>query len=196
MIKSINTDNNQIILDILELHVPSKKIDVDLTYSSGNFYKDGRIKPPALKFDLFPQTPDTIQANSEYVPLLDGSVDSILYDPPFLPGASDKKTGIIAKRFGWFKTVKDLWASYDKTIQECSRILKSKGILIIKCQDVCNCGKNHASHYEVMKYGEKHGLIFKDLAILLAKHRLTDKRWKTQKHFRKFHCFFVILQKP
>jgi hypothetical protein len=195
MIKSINTDNNQIILDILELHVPSKKIDADITFSRGVFYKSGAIQKPKYKFDLFPQTQDTVKASSEAIPLQENTLDCIMYDPPFLPGATKVKTGIIANRFGWFRTVKDLWVYYQATLKECHRVLKDKGILIVKCQDVTNCGKQWWSHIYLVNEAEKIGFYTKDLFVLLAKNRLTDPRWKTQRHGRKFHCYYLVFQK-
>jgi len=46
MIKSISYDQTEIIKNILLLHVPTKRIDVDSTYSVGNFYKNTGIVEP------------------------------------------------------------------------------------------------------------------------------------------------------
>jgi hypothetical protein len=193
MIKSINTDNNQIILDILELHVPSKKIDVDLTYSKGQFYKDGRISQPAAKFDLFPQTPDTIQANSENVPLLDNSVNCVIFDPVFCAGESPSKTSLIRNRFGGMKTVKNIWDYYTHSLREIHRILRKDGICIFKCQDTVSSGKNWFSHVYICNEAESFGFYPKDLFVLIAKGRMNN--WPTQKHSRKYHAFFWVFIK-
>jgi hypothetical protein len=42
------------------------------------------VKQPKLKFDLTPQTEDTIQASSSNLPLEDSSVKCSMFDPPFV----------------------------------------------------------------------------------------------------------------
>jgi hypothetical protein len=193
MIKSINTDNNQIILDILELHVPSKKIDVDLTYSAGGFYKDGRVAQPTLKFDLFPQTDDTVQASSENIPLTDSSVDSVMFDPLFVCGSGPSNNSIIRNRFSCLKNMQDVWAYYDKSLIEIYRVLRPEGICIFKCQDTVSGGKQYFSHVHICNEAQKLGFYAKDLFVLLAKSRLSN--WKNQYHARKFHCYYWVFQK-
>lgn len=76
-IQSVSYDQQQIINDILHLHNGGEGIDVDVTYSKGVFYKDGVVKEPIHKFELTPQTDDTIQASSDNIPLEDSSVKCI-----------------------------------------------------------------------------------------------------------------------
>jgi hypothetical protein len=39
------------------------------------------------------------------------------------------------------------------------------------------------------------GFVPKDLFVLLANHRMTHPKHKTQKHARKYHSYFWVLQK-
>ena len=73
MIKSISHDQQEIIKNILKLHCPSG-IELDPTYSKGVFYKNMPEHEPIEKFDLFPQTDDTLQANANDLPHLDSQV--------------------------------------------------------------------------------------------------------------------------
>ena len=73
MIKSTNYDQQQIINDILELHAP-RGIDLDPTYSKGNFYKNSEIKPPQFKYDINPQVPGVEKYSADALPLTDESV--------------------------------------------------------------------------------------------------------------------------
>ena len=68
LIKSISYDQGEIIRWILSLHVKNKVIDCDPTYSKGNFYKNTGITPPKYKFDINPQTEDTMQADARHLP--------------------------------------------------------------------------------------------------------------------------------
>lgn len=89
----------------------------------------------------------------------------------------------------------DVFSYYGRTIKECSRVLNDNGILIFKCQNITNCGKKWSAYQHILNEAEKAGLVFEDEAILLAKSRLIDKRWKRQLHLRSFHSFFLVFKK-
>ena len=92
IIKSLNDSQENIIRDVIELHSPNGFIDLDPCYSKGQFYKNGIVAQPKMKFDLTPQTEDTIQANSDNLPLKDKSINTIMFDPPFvISGKTYKK---------------------------------------------------------------------------------------------------------
>lgn len=197
VISTINYNEQELIRDILYLHARNKIIDVDPTYSIGNFYKD-RLPKPTYKFDKFPQTEDTIEACSDNLPLNDNSCEVIMFDPPFVIGGElhdgiKEGSSIIAKRFTSFLSFEELKTMYSNSLNELYRILKDGGIVIFKCQDVIVLGKNHFTHCWVMDEAIRIGYYPKDLFILLAKNRLFDGR--EQQHGRKFHSYFWVFQK-
>jgi hypothetical protein len=194
MISNISYNQQEILNNILTLHVPNKQIDADPTYSKGNFYKKGVVPQPKFKFDLYPQTPDTVQASSDNLPVLAESFDCVVFDPLFVSGCGPSNNSIIRTRFCALKTMKDVWEYYERSLSEIYRTLKPNGILIFKCMDTVSAGKQHWSHCEVLKVAEKIGFYGKDLFVLLAKSRLSN--WKTQIHARKFNSYFWVLQKP
>ncbi len=196
-ISSISFNQNEIIGNILQLHSPNQRIDLDPTYSIGNFYKNG-IREPEYKFDIEPQVEGVLQSDVRHLPLSDNSVSTIIFDPPFVMGGqnyekAEEGSCIIAKRFSSFSSWRELQELYFGSLKEFYRILKPKGIVIFKCQDSVSGGKQHFSHVEVMNYAVQLGYYPKDLFILLAKHRLTDGR--VQQHARKFHSYFWVFEK-
>ena len=197
VISSIEFDEQQIIRDVLYLHADGGYIDCDPCFSSGNFYKQG-LPQPKYKFDKYPQTADTIEATSDRLPLADSMVDVIMFDPPFVIGGAtyndaDDGSCIIAKRFTSFTSFNELKEMYSQSLKEFSRILRSGGIIIFKCQDCVASAKQYFSHVWVMYEALRYGLYPKDLFILLAKARLTDNR--KQQHARKFHSYFWVFKK-
>lgn len=196
VIKSISYDQHEIIANIIKLHCPTAKIDVDPTYSKGNFYKNKPEIEPDKRFDLYPQDNHTEQANANNLPLADKEVASIMFDPPFIVGhTKDKPTGIMGKRFYGFRYIKDLWQWYDECIIEFNRILIKSGVLIFKCQDTVSSGKNWFSHCHIIQKAEESGFYTKDLFILLAKTRAVGHNHANQKHARKFHSYFIVFEK-
>ena len=69
IIKSISFDEQEIIQNILNLHCDTQ-IELDPTYSKGNFYK-GKFEEPLYKFDLYPQIEGVVKANAENLPIND-----------------------------------------------------------------------------------------------------------------------------
>lgn len=195
VLSSISYDQHEIIRNIIKLHCP-QGIELDPTYSKGNFYNKAGIDEPLEKFDLFPQTDDTLQADANDLPHLDNSVSSIMFDPPFLAGHTKQKpTGIIGKRFHGFRYIPELWQWYSECLEEFYRILEPAGVLIVKCQDTISSGKQWFSHLHIMNEAERIGFYNKDLFILLAKNRIIGHNHGNQQHARKFHSYFIVMTK-
>lgn len=195
LIKTIGYDQDEMIKNIVDLHCDGY-VEADVTYSKGMFYNSGLVPQPRYKFDLYPQSPDTVCARAENLPLSDESLSSIMFDPPFLAGyTKDKPTGIIGKRFHGFRYMKDVWEWYDLCLPEFHRVLKPKGKLIFKCQDTVSSGKQWWSHVHVINRAQEQGYYVKDLFVLLARARMKGHNHNNQKHARKFHSYFLVLDK-
>jgi len=193
LIKSVSYDQNEIINWICDLYCPDG-IELDPTYSKGNFYK--KIKPPELKFDLNPQTEDTKRADCTNLPVGSGSIKTIMFDPPFIGGTiGNGKKGIIKERFGIYRNIPTLWAMYEKALMEFHRILSDDGVLIFKCQDTIESGKQYLSGFKIIKDALALGFYPKDKFILLAKSRLVSPSQRKQQHGRKFHSYFLVFIK-
>lgn len=199
MIKSTSYSQEEIIKNIISLHMDGRDIECDPTYSKGNFYK--KISRPKYTYDLFPQDAQTVQADASNLPLLNESIGSIMFDPPFVISkgpslAVDKKgTNIISSRFSSFETPKLLWDFYEASLKEFYRVLKNKGVLIFKCQDTVSGGKNYFSHVFIINKALEIGFYPKDLFILAAKNRLISGKIQKQIHARKFHSYFLVFTK-
>ena len=206
MIKTTHYKNDDVIKSIMKLQ-GIEQFDLDCTYSTGVFWK--KIVPPTHKTDLYPQTPDVKECNSENLPFENNSFNSIMYDPPFVINGgvnSENATNnvgkdgsnIIAKRFGGYRNFEELKSNYYKTLQELYRITKEGGFVVVKCQDTVSGGKNHFTHVAIMNMAIEIGFHPKDMYILLAKQRLSafnGTKWKTQYHARKFHSYFWVFEK-
>ena len=127
LIKNIGYNQYEIIQNILKLYNEERPIECDITYSVVQFYKENTFKndngetvtiqlqQPKYKFDLYPQTEDTIALVEEgMIPLSDNSVSSIMFDPPFIihGGSEIKDTSRIVNRFCSYTNREELYKSY------------------------------------------------------------------------------------
>ena len=199
LIKSITNNQNDIIKSILKLYIKKSCFDLDPTYSKGIFYKN--IKTPIFKSDIKPLNSTIVQSDCRNLWLEDESIDSIMFDPPFLAtkGPSLKinnDSNKILKRFSVFKNEKELHQFYIDSMKEFYRVLKENGFLIFKCQDKVSSSKQYFSHVFIMNEAIKIGFYPIDLFILEAKNRMVPKwQLENQKHARKFHSYFWVFQK-
>ena len=200
IVKSISYSQAEILQNILDLYVPSRKIDCDPTFSKGGFYQGTGIQKPQYRFDISPIA-GVVYADCRSLPLRSDTLNCIVFDPPFLATtgqslASAGNNNVINKRFGVYPSEKELHQLYVSSLLEFHRILKENGILIFKCQDKVSSGKQYMSHVFIMNEAVKAGFYPKDLFILLARNRIMA-HWqeKNQKHARKFHCYFWVFQK-
>lgn len=202
IIQSVGNSQQEIINNILQLHNNGNQIDLDCTYSKGVFYKNEIVKEPIFKSDLEPQLNDVIQANSENLPFNNEQFKCIIYDPPFVISGktykdSDENSCKISKRFSCYHSWQELKDNYTKTLIELNRILQKNGIIIVKCQNTISGGKQHWTHYMLIKHALEIGLSLKDEFILHNKSKMTSfgGRWKTQQHAMKHHSYFLVFKK-
>ena len=191
-VKSVYKDQHDIIRVIMKLYCPNG-IELDATYSIGQFYVG--VPQPKFKYDIEPQTEKVIKADCQQLPNPNDSINSIMFDPPFVAGiGKDGKPGIIRTRFGSYKTVEDLWQMYHGALKEFYRILKVEGVLVVKCQDTISSGKQYLSHVEIINYAINIGFYPIDMFILLADNRILDGHGE-QQHARKYHSYFLVFKK-
>ena len=198
MITTVSYSQNDILKSILALHT-NGRIDLDPTYSKGNFYKNG-IPEPKYRFDIEPKFPYVGEACATSIPLPDNSVSTIVFDPPFLattgPSLKKKSGNIINKRFGVFPNEKLLHEFYIQSLKEFYRLSEKNGVLIFKCQDKVSSGKQYFSHCFIYEQAREIGWYPKDLFILMAKNRVVaDWQRNNQIHARKFHSYFWVFEK-
>ena len=193
VISSINYNEQELIRDILYLHCDGKDIDCDPTYSIGNFYKNG-LRKPKYKFDIEPQVDGVLTASADNLPLDSNSINTIMFDPPFVFGIHGKaEENIMAKRFSIFNNFDELMNMYVGSLKEAYRILVKNGVMIFKCQDYTD-SKSTFTHCMVYNWATEIGFYPKDLFILFSKNRVFNPS-VTQRHGRKFHSYYWVLIK-
>lgn len=196
MIPSFGYSQHEILENIRTLHT-NGKFDVDLTYGNGSFWKE--IPRPKLCFDLNPKFKFVQKRDSKNTRIPAESIGSAVYDPPFLTYIKQGNDSVMAKRFSGYWAYDDLIKDYEGTLKECNRILKIKGILVFKCQDIIHNHKMHPTHINVFNLAKSNGFRLKDLFILAASNRMPVRAAahgvQTQKHARIFHSYFMVLEK-
>lgn len=212
MIKSISFSQDEILQDIVRLH--TGPIHADATFGSGCFYKPPKVlamvpfigeatRPiyihpicprPKFCFDIEPRKPEVIPADVTHLPLRNGCLRSVMFDPPFLPRTGPGSN--LKSRYGSIEGgMTGLGTFYALALHEIHRVLMPKGWLVFKCQDLVSGGKNHFIHCHIWEHARGLGFEAIDLFILEATRRQEDPQGRAQKHARKFHSYFWVFKK-
>ncbi len=189
-IKSVSNSQDEILLWIIHLYNEGNPFDADLTASILMFYQNGVPKPKHL-FDKYPQL-DEVNDLSAADSLSDAAFSSIIYDLPFV--ISSGASSIIKKRFTHFTTVEDLYKANDEMLDRAFRLLKQKGILVVKTMDVNHGGKQEWVSDYVLYAARQKGLELLDKFILIADNKLFN-RTRSQHQARKYHSYFFVFRK-
>ena len=122
VIRSLYSDQFKILEAIIQLHLQEKTFEVDVTYGNGGFYKKG-IPQPTHRFDIDDKLENITKAcNSNNTELKAASVNSVIFDPPFLTYIRKQRTGnssmVMSRRFSGYWSSDELTEHYKTTIEE------------------------------------------------------------------------------
>ena len=190
---------------ILDLHVPKGSCVADVTFGKGVFWRD----VPKDDYVVLP-TDIATGVDCRELPYDAGTIDCLVLDPPYMEGffrKSGQKAGS-----GTYQSFRDHYSSgtekpqkakwqdavlefYVQAGQEAYRVLKDKGVLIVKCQDAVSANKQHFTHIQIIIEYQKMGFYAKDLFVLVRNNRPAVSRLKKQVHARKNHSYFVVFTK-
>jgi hypothetical protein len=197
-IRSVYSDQTDILRAIQKLHICGP-YECDATYGNGSFWR--HIERPNLAFDSQPLFRFVECADFGRLPIDAGHLGNIVIDPPFLTyvkSGRHHKGGAVAmtKRFGGYYTYEQLEDDYRDAVSEAFRVLKRRGVLVFKCQDIIHNHRMHCTHAKVIAMAELEGFRLLDLFVLTAKHRMPGPQKGTQRHARIWHSYFLVFKKP
>ncbi len=213
LIMSAHVDcNENIFPQILELHVPIGAKIADVTWGKGVFWK----KVLTENYEVH-GTDIATGVDCRNLPYADESFDCVVLDPPYMEGfyrkQDEHKAGsgthaAFASAYSngdevnadthntgtkkWHAAVTDM---YFKSGMEAYRVLRHKGVFIVKCQDEVSAGKQWLTHVEIINKYESYGFYSKDLFIVIRTNKPSVSRLKKQVHARKNHSYFLVFIK-
>lgn len=193
----VEGNNADLIAEVARLYAAGDPKIADLTYGKGVFWR----KCPELNVtgsDLItvPDRPYDFTAT----PYDDASFDIAVLDPPYIHSPGNHQTD---SRYQNRATTKGmLWRDlreqlYIPGMKEAMRIVKPNGGQVwVKCKDQVQSGMQRWCHVELCHDALELGLYPRDLFILIATSRTSDKRWNVQYHARKPHSYLWVFQRP
>jgi hypothetical protein len=193
-------NNDTVFANILALYVPKTSRVADVTYGKGVFWKGVSLEGyELLHTDLATRT------DCRDLPYKDGSIDCVVFDPPYMHTAKTAHVG--HQRFEenyrnnssqngsakkYHEAVLDL---YFQAAEEARRVLRNEGIYIVKCADEVCSNEQRLTHVEIINELAKKGFIAEDLFVLMRRNKPGVSRVVKQVHARKNHSYFLVFRK-
>jgi DNA modification methylase len=203
LILSASLDTNDAIFrKILQLYVKPGSIVADVTYGQGVFWRSVPAQSYHLKAS---DIQDGVDCRA--LPYRNQSIDCVVLDPPYMhtPGGTAHTTthSPFEKHYRnnvcgnqtsskYHEAVLDL---YRDAGHEAHRVLKNRGVFIVKCQDEVCANRQRFTHIELIQMYKEMGFIAEDLFVVVRSNRPGVSRMIRQVHARKNHSYFLVLWK-
>ena len=193
--------NDTVFPKILDLYVKPGSVVADVTYGEGVFWRD--VHPGS--YDL--RTTDLKTGiDCRNLPYRDREIDCVVLDPPYMhsPGGSAHRSHDAFEKYyanneaggqtnrKYHDAVLDL---YIEAGAEAHRVLRERGVFIVKCQDEVCANRQRFTHVEIMNAYEEMGFVAEDLFVVVRKNRPGVSRMIKQVHARKNHSYFLVFWK-
>lgn len=182
---------------ILKLYVrPGLRI-LDATWGRGRFWTKGTHGYTVISNDVDPTSSATYHFDARRTQFLLDSFDAVILDPPYAVKSAGRwgkiyNTDTFDYGTGYGSSDLDNVHLYTDMAIEAARILRSRGILIIKVQDGGSSGRFWKTHFLY----NIDGFALDDVFVVIQPGRpVWDPKWKRQLHARKNHSYFFVYRK-
>ena len=193
--------NEGVLPRILELYLSPGSTVADVTYGKGVFWRN---VPPNL-YNLLATDLQT-GVDCRELPYEDGEIDCVVFDPPYMhtPGGTAHSTHQPFERYyknndtgnrTKAKYHEAVLALYEDGGKEAYRVLRPRGVLIVKCQDEVCSNRQRFTHVEIIQAYQELGFVAEDLFVVVRTNRPGVSRAVRQVHARKNHSYFLVFWK-
>ena len=201
ILTAVTGSNDRLFPQVLSLYISPGSVVADVTYGKGVFWRN----VPEGQYELL-ATDLATGVDCRDLPYENSSVDCVVFDPPYMHtpgGTAHQKHTPFESYYGnnqgnrtkakYHEAVLELYAESGR---EAYRVLRSRGVFIVKCQDEVCSNRQRFTHVEVMQDYQEAGFIAEDLFVLVRSNRPGMSRVVRQVHARKNHSYFLVFWKP
>lgn len=194
--------NDRIFPRVLDLYVAQGSTIADVTYGKGVFWR----RVPPERYEL--RATDILTGTDcRELPYSNGEIDCVVLDPPYMhsPGGTAHSAHTAFEDHYRNNGTKNLTGKkyHDAVLElyiqagvEAFRVLRDRGVLIVKCQDEVCSNRQRFTHIEIIQGYEQIGFVAEDLFVAVRNNRPGVSRKVQQVHARKNHSYFLVFWKP
>ena len=202
LVRSAYVEGNEHVFPrILDLYVKPASVVADVTYGKGVFWRN--VEPG--RYDL--RATDLLDGvDCRNLPYRDGEIDCVVLDPPYMhsPGGTAHSTHRpFEEHYRNNESGNQTGSKYHEAVLdlyrgagvEANRVLRNRGVFIVKCQDEICSNRQRFTHVEIMSAYDRLGFVAEDLFVVVRSNRPGVSRTARQVHARKNHSYFLVFWK-
>lgn len=174
-------DNSRLMLACRQLgYLHDDDLILDPTFEKGTWWKHWRPEK------LTTHNRDLDGSDFRCLPYPDGTFDAIAYDPPYCAKGGRTTSGIeeMDNRYGQEdapRTPADLQGLINDGLTEMARLVKPKGIVLVKCMTYVSSGKLWAGTHLTLAHALSLGLTLQDELLHIKRSRGPQPKNRTRK---------------
>lgn len=201
ILTSIKGNNSVLFEQVFALYGKGKTNLLDLTYGKGIFWKDITLPTHATleKNDILLERGNTHFDFRDLPGEWANKFDFVVFDPPYM---HSQKYGTVKKSISAVYRNETLATSGMNSVRESYKLgmtnayktLQENGILVVKCMDSIESGKQKRLHIWVWQDAIDMGFADEDLFVLTTNSTPT-MRWQHQLHAHKNNSFLWVFRK-
>jgi hypothetical protein len=198
VLTSYQCNNDFLMAQVARLYFSPGDRIADVTYGSGVFWRGVDL----AQYDFHPSDLLTVPDHPydfRRLPYRSREFDAHVIDPPYMHHPSYSRRRIHNADYKNAETTRgfsheDIIRLYREGMVEGHRILKPGGLMLVKCKDEIEGGRQRMSHIEIRDIAVNDmGMAVHDLFILTQKHPLVH--FGRSRHARKNHSYLWVFRK-
>jgi hypothetical protein len=196
IVSCVHGENSDLIAQVARLYLRTGMTIADVTFARGMFWQAVDVAPfDFLPSDISPQGKGVRKMDFRKLDYADESIDVAVFDPPYLSRSGTNS--VYARRYQTHlagKSYSEMLALYVAGMKECRRVVKTGGLLWVKCADEIQTSKFKAAHCDILDAARGMGFEAVDLFVLMrtASGMLSSP---AQRHSRRNHSYLWIFEK-
>ena len=186
VLSAYSGNNADLLPHILGLYVAVGSTVADVTYGKGAFWAKTDITKYVLR-------PTDLLTGTDFRRLTyeSASIDCLVLDPPYMHGGPTIKSSLNDCYHNANNGHESVIRLYAGGLLEAARVLRKKGIGIVKCQDETESGKQCFSHVELIQLLKMFGFAVVDLFVMVQR-TIPIMVKGPQKSARKNHSYALV----
>jgi tRNA G10 N-methylase Trm11 len=191
--------NAELIEAVATLYIKPEDQVLDMTYGRGTWWKKYRPEK-LLTNDLDESTMANFHDDFRDLGWKNDSFDVVAFDPPYVSvgGRKTSTLGDYHARYGLVDaptTPEGVQRLIGAGLAEAHRVLKPKGVALVKCQDYITSGRYWAGTHYTLEDAESLGFVIEDRFEHLAKSPRPQPPGRRQVHARRNLSTLIVLRK-
>jgi len=189
--------NAELIADVAQLGYIGELV-LDATYGKGTWWK--LYQPDVLVTnDINPDTATMYHFDFREMDFGNDTFDTVAFDPPYVCKGGRATSGIqeFDGRYGLRDTPRtpaDLQFLIEDGLQECARVTRPGGTILVKCMDYITSGKLMPATYLTQRYAQYIGLTIEDRFVHVGRPG-PQPAGRRQVHARRNHSDLFVFRK-